>query len=72
MFKGIFVYPRTMFTEYCWACSEKQAYVVLAGRVAKKQGVFSWEVLKYFKDKRDKVKITIEVEFKEEEDDEDR
>ena len=63
-----FVYPHHFFVEYTSAVSERHAYVAAANKVAKKQDVDPWQVLKYFKENPDKVKVKLEVEFKEVED----
>lgn len=65
LFKGVFALNRETYIEYAHAFTPRQAYVVMARRIAKKQGVLPMVVLGYFKEHPNSYEITVELEMKE-------
>ncbi len=65
--RGSFNFNRMSYVEYAHAHSLRQAYVIMARRIAKKQGVLPVVVLSYFKNHQNSYKIDLEMEFKENE-----
>ena len=65
LFKGIYQGRHKLFIERCMAYTEKQAYVILCRRIAKKQDVDPWLVMEYFRDRPDDYSVKLEVEFEE-------
>lgn len=68
--KGMIDFKTKLYIEYAFAYSKDQARVVMARRIAKKQGVLPWVVLQYLKEHTDKYEITLEQEFAEVNDEE--
>ena len=65
LFKGIYQGRHKLFIERCYAYTEKQAYVILCRRIAKKQDVDPLLVMEYFLDHPDDYSVKLEVEFEE-------
>lgn len=70
LYKLTAIYRREMVIRYGYAYSPAQAKVVILRRMADEQGVEPWVVFRYFKDHPDAVKVEIETEMKEVNDDE--
>lgn len=68
LYKGTFVYPHIGYTIRRAAYSAKQAKLLMARVIAKKQGVFISDVMKWLKDNKNNYVIELEAEFEEEED----
>ena len=66
LYKGVFVYPHIGYTIRRAAYSEKQATLLMAMVIAKKQGVFISDVMKWLKDNENNYVIKLEVEWEEE------
>jgi hypothetical protein len=58
-------FRKNLYIEYVQAYTEKQARMVIARRIAKKQGVLPVTVLSWMKEFPDNFDILIETEFKE-------
>ena len=65
LYVGTFQFRHSTFIERAYAYSEKQAYVVICQRIAKKQDVDPWLVMEYFRDHPDDYSVKLEVEFEE-------
>ena len=65
IFFGHFQFKHTAYVEHCYAYTEKQAYVILCRRIAKKQDVDPLLVMEYFLDHPDDYSVKLEVEFEE-------
>ena len=65
LYKGAIGYPHTTYIEYAYAYSKDQAKVIIAQRVAKKQGVLPVQVLCWMKEFPNNWQVDIEVEFEE-------
>lgn len=68
LWKGVFNFKCELKREYAFAYSPDQAKVVMARRIAKKQGVLPVVVLGYLKDHPNSYEIKIETKFEEVED----
>jgi hypothetical protein len=66
LYKGVFVYPHIGYTIMRAAYSEKQAKILMARVIAKKQGVFISDVMKWLKDNKEKYLIKTEIKWEEE------
>ena len=66
LYLGYFQFRHKTFVERAYAFSEKQAYLVMCRRIAGKQGVEPWMVLKHFKASPDAWRVDLEIEWKEE------
>jgi hypothetical protein len=66
LFRGVFNYGHTVHVAYCYAFTERQAWVVFCRRIAKQDGVVPSVVMNTFDGSKDNYAIAIEVEFKEE------
>jgi len=66
IYKGVFVYPHTSYTIVRAAYSERQALLLMARVIAKKQEVFVADVMRWFSNNKDKYIIKLEVAWKEE------
>jgi hypothetical protein len=62
---GIFNHQREVFFEYCYAYTERQAWLIFCRRIADKHGVKPIVVMNYFDGSKDNYKIILETEFKE-------
>lgn len=65
LWRGVFNYHMGIIREYAFAFSKDQAKVVMARRIAKKQGVLPVVVLGYLKDHPHSYEIKLEVEWTE-------
>ena len=65
LYRGVFNYYMEIIREYAFAYSKDQAKVVMARRIAKKQGVLPVVVLGYLKDHPMCYEIKLETEYKE-------
>jgi len=65
LFYGIFNFHNEVKREYAYAYTEEQAKIVMARRLAKKQGILPVTVLSWLKDHPVSFKIKLETEFKE-------
>ena len=70
LWKGIFLYKCEVQILYCYAYSSSQAKIIMARRIARKQGVLPVVVLGWLKDHPNSFEIKIETEFKEVDDEE--
>lgn len=66
LWKGVFNFHSGLVRQYAMAGSEKQARVVIANIIASRQGIESWQVLKWMKDNKNSWKIALEIEWTEE------
>jgi len=66
LWKGLFNFNTGLERAYSYAYSESQAKVVMARRIAKKQGVLPTEILSWIKEHPALCKIQLECEFTEE------
>ena len=55
--RGKFVFNRESYTEYAYAYTKKQAWLVMCKRIAKKQGVIPSMVTAYFDGTKDNFEI---------------
>lgn len=69
LWRGCFNFRQSARIEYAYAFSERQAWVVMCRRIAKKDGVSPGMVMAIFDGSRDNYRITIETEFREDEND---
>lgn len=67
LYCGVFAMKRESFISYAYAYSEKQAMCVFCRRIAKKHNVSNYMVRDYINSNPGCYKITKEIEFKEEE-----
>ena len=67
LYKGMVQFRRELFIEYAQAYTEKQARIVIARRIAKKQEVLPVIVLAWMKEFPDSCEIKMECEYQEEE-----
>lgn len=65
LYKGMVQFRRELFIEYVQAYTEKQARIVIARRIARKQEVLPVIVLSWMKEFPDSFEIKIEREFEE-------
>jgi len=65
LYKGMVQFRKNLYIEYVRAYTEEQARIVIARRIAKKQGVLPVVVLSWMKEFPDNFDIKIEIEFKE-------
>ncbi|AZF89982.1 hypothetical protein [Methanosarcina virus MetMV] len=65
LYKVMVQFRKNLYIEYVQAYTEKQARMVIARRIAKKQGVLPVTVLSWMKEFPDNFDILIETEFKE-------
>jgi len=65
LYRGSFNYRQTVKIEYAHAYTERQAWAIMCGRLAKKDGVGVLTVMSLFDGKKDNYKITVEMEVKE-------
>lgn len=65
LWKGIFNFYCEVKREYAYAYTKEQAKVIMARRLAKKQGVMPYVVLAYLKEHTNSYDIKLEVEFTE-------
>lgn len=65
LFLGYFNFNHSCYVERCMAYSEKQAWLVLCRRIARKQGVEPQMVMNYFNENLNRYEIKKEIEFKE-------
>ncbi len=63
--RGSFNYSRQAYILYCYAYTERQAWVIMCRRLAKMQGVVPSVVMNYFNGSIRNYEITIETEYKE-------
>ena len=70
VYKGLFNFHTGLERAYAYAYSESQAKVVMARRIAKKQGVFPAVIMSWMKEHPTMYQIKLECEFEEEENDE--
>lgn len=67
LWRGCFNFHQTAKVMYAYAFSERQAWAIFCQRLAKKDGVHPSAVYGIFDGSRDNFSITIETEFKEDE-----
>jgi hypothetical protein len=67
LYKGMIQFRKELFIEYAQAYTEKQARIVIARRIAKKQEVLPVIVLAWMKEFPDSFEIKMECEYQEEE-----
>ena len=67
LFCGMFNFNHERYIEYSHAFTERQAWLVMCRRIAKKQGVIPSVVMNYFDGLTPNFSITKEIEFIEEE-----
>jgi hypothetical protein len=67
LYKGMFQFRKNLYIEYAQAYTEKQARIVIARRIAKKQNVLASMVLAWMKENPESYEIKTEIEFKENE-----
>ena len=60
---GVFNLNHEVHTEYAYAASERQAWLVFCRRLAKKTGVYPRVTMNYFNGSKDNYSIRKEVEF---------
>lgn len=65
LYRGVFSFRSGLVRQYAEAYSLKQAKVVIASIVAKKQGIEMWQLLKWMKDHDESWKIALEIEWEE-------
>ena len=65
LYRCIFQFRHATYIERTQAYSADQARVIIANRIARRQGVEPWVVLKYVKDNPDAVSIGLEMVFEE-------
>lgn len=65
IYKMMVQFSRELYIEYTAAYTDKQARIVIARRIAKKQGVLPVTVLKWMKDNPESYEIKLETEFNE-------
>jgi hypothetical protein len=65
LFRGVFNYHRSVVTEYVYAISKRQAWLLICKRLAKRDGVLPMSVMQLFDGSRDNFSIEIEMEVKE-------
>ena len=65
LYKLMIRFNRELYIEYAAAYSEQQVKVVIARRIAKKQGVLPVMVLGWMKDHPESFEITIEIKYNE-------
>jgi len=65
LWKGVFDMPRTTYIQYAAAYSAKQAKVIMARQIAKKQDVLPVAVLSYLKEHPSCYVIKKEIEWEE-------
>jgi len=66
LWKGLFNFNAGLERAYAYAYSESQAKVIMARRIADKQGVLPVVILSWIKDHPTMCKIKLEVEWEEE------
>jgi ammonia channel protein AmtB len=66
LWKGVFNFNAGLERAYAYAYSEQQAKVIMARRIAKKQGVLPVVIMSWMKDHQTMYKIKLEVEWTEE------
>jgi len=65
LYIGTFQFRHSTFIERAYAYSDKQAYMIICRRIAKKQGVEPWVVLKHFSGNSQDCIVKKEFEFEE-------
>lgn len=65
LYKGVFKFPHTGYTIIRAAHSEKQAALLMARAIAKKQDVHISTVLKWMSENKKDYLIKLEIEWKE-------
>ena len=63
LYKGMVQFRKELFIEYAQAYTEKQARIVIARRIAKKQEVLPVVVLSWMKEFPESFDVKIEKEF---------
>ncbi len=71
LWRGCFNFRQSVKVMYAFAYTERQAWAVFCQRLAKRDGVHPSVVMGLFDGKRDNFEITVETEFKEDENDAD-
>jgi hypothetical protein len=66
LYRGVFNFHNELEKLYAYAFTKEQAKIVMARRLAKKQGVLPVVVLGWLKDHPVSYEIKLEIEFKEE------
>ena len=66
LYKTAIIGKHKCYVEYSWAYSEKQAQVMSIERVSKKQNIHPAKAFIYYKEHKDKIKTTIEIEMEDE------
>lgn len=65
LYKGYFRFLRVLYTERCYAYSERQAWLIFCRRIAKKQEVSPRMVMNKFDGSKENYRIDLEIEFQE-------
>lgn len=65
LYRGAFNFHRQAIIEYSWASSQRQAWLRMCRRIAKKDGVSAGTVMSLFDGSKNNYEITIEMEVKE-------
>lgn len=65
LFKGMVRFNRELYVEYTQAYTDAQAKMLIAKRIARKQGVLPVMVLGWMKDHPDSYEITVEIKYNE-------
>jgi len=65
LYKGMVQFRKELFIEYAQAYTEKQARIVIARRIAKRQEVLPVVVLSWMKEFPESFDVKIEKEFEE-------
>lgn len=63
LYRGVFNLNTGIERAYAYAHSEPQAKIIMARRIAKKQGVLPVVLMSWMKEHPERYKINIEVEF---------
>lgn len=62
-YKGMFKLKRDLLIMYCYAYTERQAWLNFCRRISNKHGVNIGSVMDVFNGERENYEITIEMEF---------
>jgi hypothetical protein len=66
LYKGVFNFKCEVHVLRAYAYSERQAWLILCRRLAKKHGVSPVDVMNHFSGEQGNYKVGLEVEFQEE------
>ncbi len=65
LFCGVFNLNKQVFVEYAYASSERQAWLIICRRLAKKTGVHPSVTIRHFDGSKDNYSLRKELEFEE-------